>query len=90
MAEHSGRDNHPGMISPFENFQIGAAGQRRFNAQADFPGLQGCFGNVFDSYRLFAIKNGGFHFAARRMRSFPHFAKENREKAFVSRTRALR
>jgi hypothetical protein len=39
MAESSRRHDHSGVITAFENLQVGAAGGRRLDANADLTGL---------------------------------------------------
>jgi hypothetical protein len=83
MTEDGGRDNHPGMITALEDLEICSTGQRGFNAEANFPRFQARFGDVFNPYRLFSIKDGGFHSAPRRMSIFQQFAKRKYQKTAV-------
>ena len=39
MAEDGGRDDHLRVVAAFENLQVGAAGERGLDADADFVGL---------------------------------------------------
>lgn len=61
VTEDSGRHDHFGVIAAFENLQVGAAGERGFDMDADFAGFQRRQRDVFDSDFLFAEENGGFH-----------------------------
>jgi hypothetical protein len=61
VTEGSGRHDHFGVIAAFENLQIGAAGERGFDADADFTGFQQWRRDVFDLNFLLAVENGGFH-----------------------------
>ena len=79
MAEDGGRHNHFGVIAAFENFQIGAAGERGLDADADFAGFQRWRRDVFDLNFFPAVKDGGFHGRSIWPRT------DRRKKSFVSR-----
>jgi hypothetical protein len=61
VAEDGGRHDHSGMIAAFENLQVGAAGERGLNADADFARFQRRRRKVLDLNVFFTVKNGGFH-----------------------------
>ena len=61
MAEDSGRHDHFGMVTALENLQIGAAGERGFDADADLAGFEGRRRDFFNLDSFPAVQDGGFH-----------------------------
>ena len=61
MAENGGRHDHFGVITAFEDLQIRAAGERGFDADADFARFEGGRRDVFDLDFFPAVQDGGFH-----------------------------
>ena len=61
MPENGRRHDHFGVITALENFQVRAAGERRFDADAHLAGLEHCRGDFLDAHVFFAVKNSGFH-----------------------------
>jgi hypothetical protein len=49
------------MITAFENFQVGAAGQRGLDADANFAGIQWRRRDVFNANEFLPMQDGGFH-----------------------------
>jgi hypothetical protein len=64
MAENGGWHNHFGVAAPFENLQIRSAGQRGFNADADFTGLQRRRCDILNLNIFPAVEDGRFHAAS--------------------------
>ena len=60
MAEDGGRHDHFGMIAALENFQVGAAGQRGLDADADFAGVQWRRREVFNANVSFPCRMAAF------------------------------
>ena len=69
MAEGGGRHDHFCVVATFENFQVGAAGQRGFDADADFAGLERRRRNVFNLDFFLSVQDGGFHAGSLRLRA---------------------
>jgi hypothetical protein len=61
VAEDGGRDDHLGVVAALENFQVGAAGERGLDADADFAGLERRRRNFLDEDFFFSVEDGGFH-----------------------------
>ena len=61
MAEDGRRDNHFGVITAFENFQVRAASQGRLDSNAHLSHFERRGGDFLDANIFFAIKNSGFH-----------------------------
>ena len=61
MAEDGGGHDHFGVVPAFEDLQIGAAGERGFDADADFARFEGGWRDVFDLDFFLAVQDGGFH-----------------------------
>jgi hypothetical protein len=49
------------VIAAFENFEVGAAGERGLDAEADFARLERGRREVFDADFFLAEQDGGFH-----------------------------
>ena len=52
------------MVAAFENFQVGAAGERSLDADADFSRLEGGRRDFLDAHIFFSMENSGFHAAS--------------------------
>jgi hypothetical protein len=61
MAEDGGRHDHFGVITAFENLEVRAAGERGFDADADFARFERGRRDVFNLNVFFAVQDGGFH-----------------------------
>ena len=61
VAEDGGRHDHFGVVTAFEDLQIRAAGERGFDADADFARFERGRRNVLDLNFFLAVENGGFH-----------------------------
>lgn len=61
MAKNGGRYDHPGVIAALENLEVGAAGERGFDADADFTGLERGWHDVFNPDLFLPVQDGGFH-----------------------------
>ena len=61
MSEDGGRNDHLRVVAALENFQVGAAGERGLDAEADFAGLERGRREVFDLDLFFSVQDGGFH-----------------------------
>ena len=61
MAEDGGRHDHFGVIAALENFQVGAAGERGLDADADFAWFERRRREVFDLDFFLSVQDGGFH-----------------------------
>ena len=61
MAEDGGRDDHLRVVAAFEYLQVGAAGERGFDADEDFAGLEGGRRDFFDDDFFPPVEDGGFH-----------------------------
>jgi hypothetical protein len=64
VAENGGWDNHPGVITAFEDLQIRSAGQRRLDTDAEFAGLKRRWSDILDSNIFLPMENGRFHAAS--------------------------
>ena len=69
MAEDGGRHDHFGVIAALENFEVGAASQRGFDADADFARLERRRRDVFDLDFFLPVQDGGFHAGSLRLRA---------------------
>jgi len=49
------------VVAAFEYFQVGAAGQRGFDADADFTRPQRRRGDFLDTHIFFSVEDSGFH-----------------------------
>lgn len=61
MSEDGGRDDHLRVVAALENFQVGAAGKRGLDANADFAGLERRRRDFFKEDFFFSVEDGGFH-----------------------------
>ena len=61
MAEDGGRHDHLRVITALENFQVGAAGERGLDAEADFARRERPRCDFLDAHIFFSVENGGFH-----------------------------
>ena len=61
MAEDRGRHDHFGVITALENLEVRAAGERGFDADADFARFERGRRNVLDLNFFLAVQDGGFH-----------------------------
>jgi hypothetical protein len=61
MAEDGGRHDHFCVVAAFENFEVGAAGERGFDAETDFARLERGWREVFDPDFFPTEQDGGFH-----------------------------
>jgi len=61
MPEHRRRHDHLRMIAAFENFQVRAARQRRFDAHAHFARSERTLRDLFHAHIFSSIKHCGFH-----------------------------
>ena len=61
MAEERGRNDHARVISAAKNFEIGAAGERRADADDELAGGGLGNGNLLDANIFAAVKDGGAH-----------------------------
>ena len=61
MAEDGGGHNHSGMVTALEDLQVGAAGERGLDADADFARFEGGWRYFFDLDFFPAVQDGGFH-----------------------------
>ena len=61
MPEKRRRRNHPGMVSPTKDFQIGSAGKRGVNADHNLALTSSGDGNPFDPDVFFAVEHGSVH-----------------------------
>ena len=64
MAEDSGRHDHFGMVTALENLQIGAAGERGFDADADLAGFES---RRRDFFNLFFPCRAGWRLSPRKL-----------------------
>jgi hypothetical protein len=68
MPKHRRRHDHFCVIAALENFQVGAAGERGFDADADFARLEGWRRDVFNLDFFLPVQDGGFHADSLRLR----------------------
>ena len=61
MSEHGGRDDHFGVITAAENFQVRATGQRGTNCQTQFTRFQFRRGNILDPEILLSVEHSSTH-----------------------------
>jgi hypothetical protein len=61
VAEDGGRHDHFRVIAAFENLEVGAAGQRGLDADADFTRFQDARWDIFNLDIFLPVEDGGFH-----------------------------
>ena len=61
MAEDGGRDDHFCVVAALENFQVGAAGERGPDTDADFARLKRGRRDFLDENFFLRVEDGGFH-----------------------------
>ncbi len=61
MAKDGGGHDHFGVVAALEDLQVGAAGERGFDADADFARFEGGRRDVFDLDFFPTVQDGGFH-----------------------------
>jgi hypothetical protein len=61
VAEHGRGNDHFGVVTAFENFEVGAASQGGFDLDADLARVQGPGRDLFDAHVFFAVEYGCFH-----------------------------
>lgn len=69
MTEDGRGHDHFSVVAAFEDFQVGPAGERRFDTDADFAGFEGGRRNLFDRNFFPAVQDGGFHPDSLRVRA---------------------
>src|SRR3954465_2954778 len=61
MTEHCRRHDHFGVVTPLENFEIGAAGERCFDSNANLAWFERLRCDLLDANIFFAVQYSGFH-----------------------------
>src|SRR6185437_16963704 len=61
VSKDRGRHDHLRVITAFEDFQVSAAGQGRFDSDAHLARLERLRLSFFDANIFFSVKNSGFH-----------------------------
>src|SRR4051794_7930344 len=61
MTKHCRWRDHFGVVTPLENFQIGAAGERCFDSNANLAWFEGLRCDFLDANIFFAVQHSGFH-----------------------------
>jgi len=69
VAENGGRHDHFCVVAAFEDLEIGAAGERGFDADADFAGFERGWRNIFNLDFFLPVQDGGFHADSLRLRA---------------------
>ena len=69
VAEDGGRHYHFGVITAFENLEVGAAGERGFDADADFARFERGRRDVLNLNFSPAVQDGSFHAGSLRVRT---------------------
>jgi len=61
VAEDGGRHDHLRVVTALVNLQVGAAGERGLDADADFAGLERRRRDFFNLDFFLPVQDGGFH-----------------------------